>query len=55
LMFLIQSRQGFLSYNDSMDLLPKTLIKSFQEKNFIVVYPEQQQVVATSDWENTFS
>ncbi len=55
LLIIVQSRQGFLSYNDHMDNVPGILIKSFQKKNFIVLYPEQQQVTETSDWENTFS
>jgi hypothetical protein len=55
LLFIVQSRQGFISYNDEMENVPRHLIKSFQEKNFIVVYPEQQQVKAISDWDNTFA
>jgi len=55
LLFIVQSRQGFISYNDEMEQVPRHLIKSFQEKNFIVVYPEQQQVKTISDWDNTFA
>lgn len=55
LLYIVQSRKGFISYQDNMDELPKALVKSFQEKNFIIVYPSQEQTENKSDWENTFS
>jgi Kef-type K+ transport system membrane component KefB len=55
LIYIVQSRLGFISYNDEMENISRHLIKSFQKKNFIIVYPEQQQVATTSDWEQGYN
>lgn len=53
LLFLLQSRPGFISHMSNMDLVPRKMVKSFQEKNFVIVYPEQVQ--ASANWQHVYT
>ncbi len=55
LLFLLQSRPGFISYTGNMELVPRKMVKNFQEKNFVIVYPEQQQASTVSEWEASYT
>jgi Kef-type K+ transport system membrane component KefB len=45
LFVIVSARAGSLSYNGTMQQIPKMLSKHFQQQNFVLVYPEQQSVV----------
>lgn len=53
MLFLLQSRPGFISHASNMDLVPRKMVKNFQEKSFIIVYPEQVQT--TMNWEHVYT
>jgi len=44
LIILINARKGTLSYHSYMDTMPGKLLKHFADNNFILLYPEQNEV-----------
>jgi hypothetical protein len=41
LFVIISARSGSVSYNSVLDQIPKQLGKSFSDRSFVVIYPEQ--------------
>lgn len=41
LLIFISARKGTLSYNSRLDQTPRQVAKTFEENNFIILYPEQ--------------
>jgi Kef-type K+ transport system membrane component KefB len=41
LLVMISARNGSVSYNSALDQIPRQLGKSFSDRSFVVIYPEQ--------------
>ena len=51
LIILATSREGGISYNAMLDILPRKLSKTFSQNNLVFIYPETANTNAISNYE----
>ncbi len=46
---VISARKGTISYNSTMDYVPRLLSRNYKENSFIIIYPEQNPMLNTTN------